>query len=205
MSKKDKEIPSKEVAQEKIAEQQMEEGLNEGAQAEGGAEPAKQFSEPEIQELIAKAAAVEQAQEKLIRLQADFENHRKRLVREKEEFLKFANVGLLEALIPVLDNFDLALLHARQDHDPKHIVQGVEMIRKMFGDVLKKQGIEVMEPLNEKFDPHKHEAIAFEETDNKEEGMIVAVIQAGYLLHGRLIRPATVKITKKKAQTEENK
>lgn len=204
MSKKDKEIPSKEVAQEKIAEQQMEEGLN-GAQAEGAAEPAKELSEQEIQELIAKAAAVEQAQEKLIRMQADFENHRKRLVREKEEFLKFANVGLLEELIPLLDNFDLALLHARQDHDPKHIVQGVEMIRKLFGDLLKRQGVEIIEPLNEKFDPHKHEAVAFEETDDKEEGIIVTVIQAGYLLHGRLIRPAMVKITKKKAQKEENK
>ena len=205
MSKKDKEIPSKEVEQEKIVQQQMEEALGQGGQTEGAAEPAKEFSEQEIQELIAKAAAVEQAQEKLIRMQADFENHRKRLVREKEEFLKFANVGLLEELIPVLDNFDLALLHARQDHDPKHIVQGVTMIRKLFGDVLKRQGIEVMEPLNEKFDPHKHEAVAFEEADDKEEGMIVAVIQAGYLLHGRLIRPAKVKITKKKTQKEENK
>ncbi len=195
MSEMDKEISSGEMPEKKEGGEPQPET----------AAPQKEWSEQEIQELITKAEAVEQAQEKLIRVQADFENHRKRLVREKEEFLKFANVGLLEELIPVLDNFDLALLHARQDHDPKHIVQGVTMIRKMFGDLLKRQGVETIEPLNEKFDPHKHEAVAFEETDDKEEGIIVTVIQAGYLLHGRLIRPAKVRITKKKTQKEETK
>lgn len=184
MSKKDKDISSeKETSENEETQASLE----------------REWSDQEIKELIAQAEAVQEAQEKLIRVQADFENHKKRLMREKEEFLKFANVGLIESILPILDNFDLALQHAEKDHDPEHVLQGVQMIRKMFGDVLNRQGLQELNPIEEQFDPHKHEAIAFEETDDKEEGLVVDVLQTGYVLHDRLIRPAKVRITKKKS------
>lgn len=173
MSKKDKEVSSKEEAKEKIAEQEMTEAAGE---------------ETKAKELY----------DRLLRVSADFENYKKRAQKDKEEFRKIANEALLEELLPVLDNFDRALQHAEKDTDPKHVLQGVVMIRKLFEDTLKKHGVTDIHSLGEKFDPNKHEAIAFEETDDKEEGIVVEVYRHGYLLHGRLLQPATVKITKRK-------
>ncbi len=197
MSQKDKEVPSKEVAQDKEAQEEVEQALEEKAAEE---ELLKEWDPEAIRELIKRAAEGEEAKERFLRLQAEVENNKKRLAKDKEEFLKFANVRLLESLMPILDNFDLALQHAEKDHDPKHVLQGIQMIRKLFGDAFKKEGLETIEPLNEKFDPHKHEAIGFEETDDKEEGIVVDVLQVGYLLNDRLIRPAKVRITKKKEE-----
>lgn len=205
MSKKDKEVPSKEELKEKIAQNEIEEALTE---QEKHAEEAaadqetlkKDWTPKEIAELVRMAKEGEAQKERLMRVQAEYENHKKRLVREKEDYYKFATESLLESILPVLDNFDLALQHAETDTDPKHLVQGIVMIRKMLEDTLSKQGLVPIQPIGKKFDPHKHEAIGFEENEEKEEGTIVEVIQKGYLLHDRLFRPATVKITKKKSK-----
>jgi len=134
MSKKDKEIPSKEEAEAKIAEKEVEEALEERATST----KQNEYSQEEIRDLEKKAEVSDEYKDRLLRAQADYENHKKRLAREKEEFLKFANADLVETLLPILDNFDLALKHAQEDHDPKHILQGIEMIQKLFKDVLKK-------------------------------------------------------------------
>lgn len=178
MSKKEKSVPSKEE--------------------EKGPEISPVISPEKLAELEKKAKQADEVQDRLLRVHADFENYKKRMARDMEEFRRMATEGLIERLLPVLDNFDRALQHAAQDTDPKHIVDGVTLIRKLFEDALKKQGLTDIHSLGAKFDPHIHEAIAFEETDEKEEGIVVEVFQHGYKLGDKLLRPATVKITKRK-------
>lgn len=202
MSKKDKETPSREEEKAKVAQKEIKESLAEAAAP--AAEEKKaipvEISSEKLDELEKKAKASEEYYDRLLRQQAEFENYKKRTARDVEEFRKIANEALIEMLLPVLDNFDRALFHAAKDTDPKHILEGIQMIRKLFEDALRKQGLTDIHSLGEKFDPHIHEAIAFEETDEKEEGIVVEVFQHGYLLHDRLLRPATVKITKKKTK-----
>lgn len=199
MSKKDKEVPSKEIAQEKEAESEIEEALELAKKEEEVQKRASELTQEQIIEMMKKAEEGELTKERLLRLQADFENHKKRLARDKEEFLKYAKADLIESLLPVMDNFDLALKHAEKDHDPKHIVQGIQMIRKLFGEVFKKEGLEPIDSVDVKFNPDIHEAIGFEESEEKEEGLVTEIVQTGYKLNHRLIRPAKVKITKKKS------
>lgn len=191
MSKKDKSVPSKEEEKAKVAKKEIEETLAEVTK-EGETSPEK------LAELEKKAKQADEAHDRLLRLHADFENYKKRMARDMEEFRRMATEGLIERLLPVLDNFDRALQHAAQDTDPKHIVDGITLIRKLFEDALKKQGLTDIHSLGAKFDPHIHEAIAFEETDEKEEGIVVEVFQHGYKLGDKLLRPATVRITKRK-------
>ena len=206
MSKKDKVIPSKEGEKEKVSHKEIEATLQEKKESE--IKPAMvEIATDTLAELEKKAKEAQDLYDRLLRNHADFDNYKKRVAKELEEFRKLAVESLVERLLPVLDNFDRALSHAEKDTDPKHIYDGVVMIRKLFEDALKKQGVTDIHSLGEKFDPHVHEAIAFEETEDKEEGIVVEVFQHGYKLNDRLLRPAMVKITKRKtpASSEEKK
>lgn len=120
------------------------------------------------------------------RAQADFINLRKRDEEAKSEFLKFANSDLVSQFIPVLDSFELSLPHGNKE---------LEVIYKQFIQILKQNGLEESDPKGEEFDPHKHEAIGSVETDDKDEDhKVLEVVQKGYILHGKIIRPAKVRI-----------
>ena len=120
------------------------------------------------------------------RSQADFVNLRKRDEEAKIEFIKFANESLITELLPVLDSLDMALSHGREDLEP---------VRKQFLSVLEARGLKTLKPLGETFDPRMHEAIGAVKTEKKEEDhKILEVIQKGYILSGKIIRPAKVKI-----------
>jgi molecular chaperone GrpE len=120
------------------------------------------------------------------RAQADFANLRRRDEDAKIEFLKFANQGLLEELIPVLDSFNIALSKGHKEIEP---------VFKQLLSVLKSKGIEELEPLGQLFDPRFHEAIAVTETEDKnEDHKVTEVLQKGYKLGDKVIRPAKVKI-----------
>ena len=145
--------------------------------------------------------AMAELNERIVRLTADFDNFRKRAQREKDEARQFANQGLLEKLLPVLDNFEMALT-AVKDADSS-VRDGVQMILDQLLGVLKESGVEPVDAMGQLFDPNLHEALSQEETTEVEEGIVVQQVQRGYKLNDRLVRPARVVVAKAPGAAEE--
>ena len=135
-----------------------------------------------------------------LRTQADFENFRKRAAREKEDAAKYANASFLERLLPILDNFELGLNAARTEAKDSPIIAGMDMVSKQLADFLTGVGVETVKAEGEKFDPNLHEAVAQEASADVPEGVIVRQLRKGYRLRDRLLRPATVTVSKGKGE-----
>lgn len=134
--------------------------------------------------------------EALLRKSADFDNLRRRAEKEKTDFFKFALSEVFSDLLEVLDNFERALQHLSNGDEAAgtDVHVGIEMISRQLGDVLKKYGLEEVPALGLPFDPNVHEAVVREETAGISPGTVLAVLQRGYVLNGRLLRPAKVKV-----------
>ncbi len=160
--------------------------------------PAEEIQEPTLEEKYAQALAeVEELKKENLRVLADGENFKKRLLREKDEFFKFATSAILEEIIPVMDNLDLALTHGRQAEACKDLVTGVEMTMNIFLDTMKKHGLEQIAAVDVPFDPSRHEALGQMVRDDVEENTVCQMLQKGYLLKDRLLRPAKVMVSRK--------
>ncbi len=133
----------------------------------------------------------EDLKNRYLRTLADFDNLRKRTEREKADFARYATAGVLKDLIPALDNFDRALEHSDAD-DEFH--KGVELIYKQLYDVLTKHGLKPIDEVGAHFDPNVHEAVVREEDPSVPSHTVTAILQKGYFLHDRLLRPALVKV-----------
>ena len=131
-----------------------------------------------------------------MRAQADLDNYRKRAVREKEDAIRYANTGLLEKLLPVLDNFELGLEAARSAPDTASIIQGMSMVQKQLQDFLKAHGVEAVPAEGQVFDPGHHEAVAQEHSAGVPEGHVVRLLRKGYKLKDRLLRASSVTVSK---------
>lgn len=131
-----------------------------------------------------------------LRSQAELENFRKRMAREKQDAIKFGNSGLLESLLPVFDNFRFGLDAARQESEDSIVFQGMSMVMKQMDDFLNDQGVVEVPAEGKVFDPNLHEAVKQEFSDDAEEGAITAVIRRGFKLHDRLLRAAHVVVSK---------
>jgi molecular chaperone GrpE len=140
-------------------------------------------------------ADLERFRDLALRSQADFENYRKRSIREREEAVKFANFSLVEKLIPVLDSFDLGLVAAKSSEAAAPIVSGMEMVRRQLEDVLHQFGVEGMDATGQPFDPNLHEAVAQEPSAEVPEGNVVRQLRKGYRLRERLVRAALVVVS----------
>lgn len=151
-------------------------------------------SEKEFNELKEKAALADEYYDRLLRLQADFENFRKRKEKERLEMIKYATEELVCELVPVLSNFERALAAAENLTHAKGFAEGVELILKQLKKVLRDRGIEEICPLNAPFDPYKHEAVDRIVTDEHPDGHVLEVFQKGYELNDRVIQPAAVKV-----------
>ncbi|PTN39026.1 nucleotide exchange factor GrpE [Desulfonatronum sp. SC1] len=136
-----------------------------------------------------------QVQDEKLRMAADTENLKKRLQREKDDFCKFATESVLEDLLPVLDNLDLALEHGGKTGTGKELLSGVEMTRKLFLDILARHELEPLGLAGEDFDPAWHEALAQQSHPDFGPGKVCQVVQKGYRLKGRLLRPAKVLVS----------
>ena len=147
-------------------------------------------------------AEISDLSERLLRLQADFENFRKRAQREKDEARQFANQSLIEKQLPILDNFEMALAAAK-DADPA-LRDGVQMIYDQLLGILRDSGVETIDATGEGFDPNLHEAISQQETTEAEPGTVVEQVQRGYRLHERLVRPARVVVAKAPEAAEQS-
>jgi len=131
-----------------------------------------------------------------LRARADLDNYRKRVVREKEDAIRYANASLLESLLPVLDNFELGLMAAKNAPEAASIVMGLEMVRKQLEDFLREQGVEIVDAAGAEFDPAVHDAVAQEASTDVPEGKVVRQIRRGFKLKDRLLRPASVVVSK---------
>ncbi len=151
------------------------------------------------EELLAQLQGdLERFRDLALRSQADFENFRKRAAREKDDALKFANSSFLEKLVPIIDNFELGLGAARTGGDAKSILTGMEMVARQLTDFLSQVGVEPVNAEGQKFDPNLHEAMAQEASKNVPEGTVIRQMRKGYKLRDRLLRPATVVVSKGK-------
>lgn len=139
--------------------------------------------------------------DKYVRLQAEFDNYKKRSFKERADFVKYANEGLIIELLGILDNFERGIKSAEQKKDYSLLHQGVDMISKQLHSLLETKGLSRIKSVGQKFDPHQHEAVEVVEGDD--EGVVVEELQPGYLLSGRIVRPARVKVTKAKQVSEE--
>ncbi len=138
--------------------------------------------------------ALRRAEDERLRALAELENAKRRLEREKDEFRKFATENVLADLMPVLDTLDLALTHGRGNEACKDLVMGVEMTLKIFLDALSRHGLEAVGKAGDDFDPAWAEAVGIAE--DGEPGKVAAILQKGFVLNGRVIRPAKVMIGK---------
>jgi molecular chaperone GrpE len=136
-------------------------------------------------------AQEEDFRDRYLRTLADFENFRKRAEREKDDFRRYALVGVIRDLLPVIDNFDRALEHA-EEGDEFH--KGVALIYKQLFDVLQRHGLKTISESGVRFDPNIHEAVVREEDPSVPSHTVVAILQKGYFLHDRLLRPAMVRV-----------
>jgi molecular chaperone GrpE len=202
-----KELPSfmkdelKKKDEQKLDEMQQE--INE-ASAEAEAEEVEDQNDAEVdeaaetetsdeaQQLEKLAAELKEKEERVLRLQADFENFRRRTAKEKEELSAVVTQGILKDMLPLLDNFERAM--AAEAKDGEAFQKGVEMIFTQFGEVLKKNGLEKIETEGQKFDPNFHQAVMRVQNEELEDDDIAQELQKGYMVKGRVIRPSMVQV-----------
>lgn len=173
--------------------------INQDEVKEEAAEEVKKENEPEEKEEV-KEESMEEKYDKLndsyMRLLADFDNYKKRASKDKEAMIIYSTSKFAEGLFPIIDNFKRAL---DSEADKKSgFYEGVNMIFTQLTELLKNEGIETIEALDEKFDPNKHYAVAVEKLDDKDDDIILEVFQDGYIYKEKVLRPSMVKVNKLK-------
>jgi len=143
-----------------------------------------------------RTVETESLNDRLLRLQAEFENYKKRAARERGEFVRFANEGLLLELLPVGDSLEHAAATTRSGADAQGVAEGLDVIRRLFQATLEKVAVKAIEALGHEFDPNFHQAVIQVESTDGRDNIVVEEVRKGYLLEGRLLRPAMVKVSK---------
>jgi len=157
-------------------------------------EKGKEAEKPDSIEALREE--LEAAKDRALRSQAELENYRKRAVREMQDLHRYANLPLMRDLLPVLDNIDRAIEAAEKTHDTASLLDGVKMVARQFADVFEKHHCTEIEALDQPFDPHLHEAISQQPSDDHPPGTVVMVTQPGFQLHDRVVRPSQVIVSK---------
>lgn len=156
-----------------------------------------------LEEQIRKLTAEkDELRDTLLRRQADFDNYRKRVEKERHQERHRGVEHVVEALLPVLDAFDNALASAEKDSAAAEYVTGFELIRRQLWDLLSKQGLARIESVGKEFNPHFHHAIARVETTEQPDGTVVGELQPGYTFHERVVRPAMVRVAAEPAHSK---
>ncbi len=160
-----------------------------------------------LKEMEAKLASLEQeakaSYDRLLRVSADFENYKKRAVREMDDFRKFANERLVKALLPVIDNLSRAIeTSGSETQANSSVVEGVSMTLKELWKVFEQFNVNGFDSLGKTFDPNYHQAVMQEETEDYPDNTVIRELQKGYMMHDRLLRPAMVVVSKAKAVPE---
>lgn len=178
--------------------QEHQEGPQQQRKQESGNPPEEktvEVKESEHARLIEEAAKYK---EQYIRLYAEFENARKRMERERQEFIKFANEGLIAEFLDILDNLERSVEAAKAKHqDYTAFLKGIELVMAHVHEMLKRNGVTPIDTRGKSFDPHVHEALMQEESIDLEDGTVMEEFQKGYRLGDKVIRTAKVKVAKK--------
>ena len=171
--------------------------------------------EPTIEEKLEDEPAIEEklkvTEDKLLRTLAEMENQRRRSEKERQEAFDFGGFGFAKESLSLLDNIDRATLSFKNDEALKNnkdldkVLDSIEIIKKDLVSIFKKNGIEIIECINKKFDPNFHQAMLEVEDNTKESGTIVQEIQKGYMMKNRLLRPSLVGVSKKRQEKDEKK
>jgi len=160
----------------------------------------KKKEEKEVEELTKKVEEKEKEikdqHDRLLRVAADLENFKKRAVKEKEDWIKYANEDLMKSILPFIDNLARAVNHAEKTADTGVMVEGVRLTLQQLLQALGKFGLSPFDSVGKPFDPAMHEAMLVVETDQYEPNLVVEEFQKGYFLYDRLLRPATVSVSK---------
>ncbi|CAM4230153.1 molecular chaperone GrpE [Paenibacillus endophyticus] len=185
MSTKEQHNEAAEAAEETVSAEQSEQVVEE--------------SEVEVLEADSRYAELvkqaEENQQRFLRAQADFDNFRRRTLKEKEELGQYASMKLIGQLLPVVDNFERAVAAASVNGDFESLAKGVDMIFRQLEQTLEQEGLKAMNVVGEPFNPDFHQAIMQVESDEHEEGIVVEEVQKGYILKDKVLRPAMVKVS----------
>ena len=185
--------------EEQAAETQPEEEVQPDAVETPEAEAAEwsedQQPEEEVDPITALQAEVDHWKDMALRQKADLENFRKRTTRERQDAIRFANGSLLEALLPILDNFEMGLNAARAESEESMIFQGMNMVANQLQGFLEELGVTEIQSEGQEFDPNSHEAVSQEASDTVPEGQIIRVMRRGFKLRDRLLRAPTVVVS----------
>lgn len=194
--RKTEEPETVEAVQEDVREgvaEEPEQQTDSGQTAQG---EAQSETDPLQRELDQLRREFEENQQRYLRLQADYDNFRKRTRQEKEDFAKYASQKLMEQLLPVIDNFERAMAAASASGgDYESLAKGVEMIYRQLSQVLEQEGLTPLQTVGQPFDPELHQAVMQVESEEYGEGIVVEEVQKGYRLKDKVIRPAMVKVS----------
>nr|WP_281279849.1 nucleotide exchange factor GrpE [Cohnella pontilimi] len=191
---KTNETKEQQQMEEHLEERQEERTETSPAEAEetSAQDPARQPEDDRLSELQRQA---EENHSRFLRAQADFDNYRRRTQKEKEELAQYASLKLVDQLLPVLDNFERALQSGGEAAESHSFSKGVDMIFRQFYQVLENEGLKKIEAVGQPFDPELHQAIMQVESEEHESGTVVEVVQNGYWMKDKVLRPAMVKVS----------
>ena len=183
------EIDEAEAAQEDAAEGSEEEAPEEAAAADAAMQEEIEALKGQVDGLNKD---LQEKKDRLLRLQADFDNFRRRSAKEREEISAVVTQNFCKDMLPLLDNFERAM--AAETKDVEAFQKGVEMIFTQFQEILKKNGLDHIEAVGQKFDPNFHQAVMRVEDPEKEDDTVAQELQKGYMVKGRVIRPSMVQV-----------
>jgi len=171
---------------------------------EAGINETENVEEPTVDKKKQLAVELQEMNDKYIRLYAEFDNYRKRVNKDKEELIKYANEGIIYQLLPVIDNLEMALKHSN-DNTSSGLVQGVENTLREFLRTLEKFGLNPIEAVNKPFDPSQHEAMCVIERKDIEENLVVEEFRKGYIFKEKVLRPSLVSVSKRPEEKNKEK
>ena len=157
----------------------------------------------ELDSVKATHAQYEERSDRMLRTIADYENSKKRAERDKAEFFRYAIEGVIKEIILVVDSIERGIESAKESKDFDSLNEGIQLIHKQLGELLKKRDVTVIQAQGEPFDPNLHEAVMHIESDDVPENAVIEEFQRGYLLHDRVIRPSMVSVSRGKPEEED--
>lgn len=158
-------------------------------------EETKEIKDEAIDPMTLLQNELDAMNDKYLRLNAEFQNYRKRVEKEKSDIFKFGNEKFMTELLPIMDNFERALAASVQENSESKVFDGVKMIKKSLDDFFEKNELKKIEALGQPFDPIKHHAVMTVESDDETKNHVVEVFQEGYMLADKVIRPSMVKVS----------
>lgn len=157
--------------------------------------PEKTMEEMLNEEILKQKEEAQRNYDNYLRALAEVENTKKRGARDREEYLKFANVNMVKKILPIIDDLHRAIEIARASRDVEALVKGVEMVASRMEEALRGEGVTAIESVGKPFDPQYHEALTVEASEEHPENTVIEQFQTGYVMHDRVIRPSLVKVS----------